>query len=225
MPLVFVVLIVLVIIFNTMESSKNDSKQSAIREKERRKTNATLEQKTLDMYMKHGYSFDDAFRKAYEDMVEMGYEPCIPREAYNKNRNGVQSSFCAYNGFFNPEEYDSFWVQQRREEAKREWQRAHPDTHINYASREEIDEMTYDNFPVTEYQYLHDIKRSTVRLSAIPVGSFIIYPGLGTCEVLAHNWIGDGAYGGTYTIRVLKTDQIITYVKIGDKKISRQGKW
>jgi len=70
---------------------------------------------------------------------------------------------------------------------------------------------------------LHDIKRSASRASAEPVGTFIIYPGLGTCEVLAHNWIGDGASGGTYTLKVLKTGKVVTHVRIGDTKIRRQG--
>ena len=88
---------------------------------------------------------------------------------------------------------------------------------------EEIDKLTYGNYPTTEYAYLHDIKRSASRASAEPVGTFIIYPGLGTCEVLAHNWIGDGASGGTYTLKVLKTGKVVTYIRIGDTKIRRQG--
>lgn len=223
MPLVIAVLIILVIFFNTKDSIKNNARQAAIREKDRRKTNAVLEQQTLDMYMKHGYSFKDAFTQTYQDMVDAGYEPCIPREAYSKNVDGKESSFCGLN-FFEPQKYDSFWVRERRRDAEREWQRSHPGIHISKAPPEVIERMVYKNFPTTEFAYLHDIKRSTMRLQAEPIGTFIIYPGLGTCEVLAHNWIGDGAADGTYTLRVLKTGKIVTYVKIGDSKIERQGK-
>ena len=223
MPLVIAVLVILVLIFNAKDSNKNNARQSAIREKDRRKTNARLEQRTLDMYMKHGYSFDDAFRKSYEDMVAAGYDPCIPREAY-KNREGVESSLCGVYGGNDVERYDSFWVKRRREDAKRKWQQSHPGVHISKAPPEEIERLTYDNYPTTEFAYLHDIKRSTMRLQAEPVGTFIIYPGLGTCEVLAHNWIGDGAFGGTYTLKVLKTGKVVTYVRIGDTKIRRQGR-
>lgn len=223
MPLVFAVLVILVVIFNIKDSNKNNAKQSAIHEKDRRKTNARLEHRILDTYMKHGYSFNDAFKKAYEDMIAAGYDPCIPREAYDKNSDDVESSYCGYFNGCDVARYDSFWVKQRRDRAKKQWLQSHPGAHICDATTEEIDALTYDNFPTTEFQYLHDIKRSTVRASAEPVGTFIIYPGLGTCEVLAHNWIGDGAMGGTYTLRVLKTGETVTHVRIGDSKITKQG--
>lgn len=222
MPLVIAVLIILVLIFNAKDSNKNNARQSAVREKDRRKTNARLEQRTLDMYMKHGHSFDEAFRKSYEDMIAAGYEPCIPRDAYTKNKDGTQSSFCGYS-FFEPQKFDSFWVRQRREDAERRWQQSHPGVHLCDADPNVIEAMTYRNFPTTEAQYLHDIKRSAELAKAEPVGTFIIYPGLGTCEILAHNWIGDGAAGGTYTLKVLKTGQVVSYVKIGDSKIRKQG--
>lgn len=228
MPLVIAVLVILVVFFNAKDSSKNNARQASIREKDRRKTNAVLEQRTLDMYMKHGYSFNDAFTQTYQDMIDAGYDPCIPRDAYSKNVNGTESSFCGrsygtYGGAFEPQKYDSFWVRQRREKAKREWQQSHPGVHISKAPPEEIERMVYEHFPTTESAYLHDIKRSTMRLKAEPVGTFIIYPGLGTCEIIAHNWIGDGTAGGTYTLKVLKTGQVVTYVRIGDDKIKHQG--
>lgn len=222
MPLIIAVLIILVAIISAKESNKKNAQQSAVREKDRRKTNAKLEHRILDTYMKHGYSFNDAFNQAYQDMIDAGYDPCIPREAY-KNREGVESSSCGVYGGNDVERYDSFWVKQRREDAKREWQQSHPGVHISKAPPEEIERLTYGNYPTTESAYLHDIKRSASRASAEPVGTFIIYPGLGTCEILAHNWIGDGASGGTYTLKVLKTGKAVTYVRIGDNKIRRQG--
>lgn len=223
MPLIIAILVIIVVLLNIRDKERTNSKLSANREKDRRKTNAALEQQTLDMYMKHGCSFEEAFRKTYADMISAGYSPCIPRQAYNKNQDGVQSSFCAYKGFFNPEGYDSFWVQERREQARRQWQQDHPSIHLAFAPREEIDRLTYREFPKTESQYLYDLKRSAAKASAAPIGTFIIYPELGTCEVINHNWVGGGAFGGTYTLRVLETDQIVTHVKIGDDKIRRQG--
>lgn len=219
MPLVFAVLIILVLIVNARESSRKNANKSAFNEKSRRKTNAKLEQRTLDIYMKHGYSFDDAFKKTYADMTSAGYDPCIPREAYN-NQEGIESSKCKG---YDIERYDSLLVRQRRQDAITQWEQDHPGTHISKAAPEELEFLTYNNFPKTEWQYLHDVKRGAVRASAEPVGTFIIYPRLGTCEVLAHNWIGDGASGGTYTLKVLKTGKVVTYVKIGDTKIRRQG--
>ena len=89
MPLVFAVLIMIVVFLNAKDSKKRAYKNSASYEKNRRKTNAKLEQRTMDTYMKHGYSADEAFKKSYEDMVLAGFEPCIPRSAYGKN-----SSYC-----------------------------------------------------------------------------------------------------------------------------------
>lgn len=218
MPLVIAVLVILVIIFNAKDSIKNNARQSSIREKDRRKTNARLEQRVLDTYMKHGWSFEDAFRQSYEDMIAAGYDPCIPKNAYDKNEGSVESS--SYRG--NIGEYDSFLVRERRRDAERQWQQSHPGVSLTHATEEEIDALTYSNFPKTEFQYLHDLNRMSMRTQAEPVGSFIIYPGLGTCEVLAHNWIGDGAAGGRYTLRVLRTGEIVEYVKIGDSKIRRQ---
>ena len=221
MPLIIAVLIIIVAVVCIRDSNKENSKQAAIREKDRRKTNAKLEHRTLDNYMKHGYSFDESFTKTYKDMIDAGYQPCIPRSAYH-NREGVESSSCGRNGGNDVERYDSFWVQQRRDEAERRWQQLHPGTHIIHATQEEIDAMTYDNFPDSEYQYLQDIKRRTARINAEPIGTFIIYPGLGTCEVLAHNWDITGTRG-TYTLKVLQTGAIISHIKIGDKQITRQG--
>ena len=170
--------------------------------------------------MKHGYSFNDAFNQAAEDMIAAGYIPCIPRTAY-KNREGVESSSCGMYGGADVERYDSYWVKQRREEAKRIWQQSHPGVHISQAPTEEIERLTYNDYPTTELAHIRDMKRYQVRASAEPVGTYIFYPGLGTCEVLAHNWIGDGT-SGTYTLKVLKTGKVVTYVRIGDNKIQKQ---
>lgn len=217
MPLIIAVVVIIFIFVKIYEGKKEGSKRSAMRTKDRAKTNATLERNIVDQYMKHGYSFDEAFHKAYEDIVALGYEPCIPRNAYSRNRNGVQSSYCA-----NPRDYDSFWVKQRRNAIVQEWARTHPGERIPY---ETFDEQIYDNYPLTEAAYLIDMKVQTLKTQAVPVGEYLIYPNLGTCEVIAHNYIGDGKFGGTYTLKVLSTGAIVSFVKIGDSKIKRQGRY
>lgn len=216
MPLVFAVLIIIVIVLNAKDSKKRAYKNSASYEKNKRKTNAKLEQKTMDMYMKHGYSAEEAFRKSYEDMVSAGFEPCIPRSAYGKN-----SSYCKGKYGFDPEYYDSYLVRDRRKDIREEWRREHPSEEM--LSEEEVERRVYRNFPKNNSQYIADIKRRGNRTQAEPIGTFIIYPGLGTCEILAHNWVGDGSLSGTYTLKVLKTGKVVTHVRIGDTKIRRQG--
>lgn len=214
MPLIIAVVVIIFIFVKLHDDKKELDKTSAIREKDRRKTNATMERNLVDYYMKHGYSFDDAFRKSYEDMVAAGYEPCVPRSAYSKNACGVQSSHCE-----NPRKYDSFLVQQRRDTIVHRWTKAHPGEPIPYES---FDIEIYQNFPQSEAQYLHDLKVQSVKSQAIPIGEYVIYPGLGTCEVLAHNY--EGVLSGTYTLKVLSSGKVVSYVKIGDSKISLQGK-
>ena len=215
MPLIIAVVVLLFIFIKLYEDKKAGDKTKAMRTKDRAKTNATLERNLVDSYMKHGYSFDDAFRKSYEDMVAAGYEPCIPKNAYSKNSNGIQSSYC-----HNPRDYDSFWVKQRRSAIVQEWVRIHPGERIPY---EELDAQIYADYPRTESQYLHDLKVQSSKSQAIPVGEYLIYPELGTCEVLSHNYFGNGV-SGTYTLKVLSTGKIVSFVKIGDQKIRRQGK-
>ncbi len=217
MPLVIAVLVIIVLIINARDSRKNIDRRSSLYAKDCRKTNAVLEQKIMDMYMKYGYSADEAFRKSYEDMVAAGYEPCIPRNAYRPN-----SSYCGDECSFAPEKYDSHLIRDRRKDITEEWRQNHPGEDIQ-KYREKIDKLVYQKFPRNENEYAYDIKRRAKRAQAEPVGTFIIYPELGTCEILSHNWLGDGAYGGTYTLRVLKTGEVVTYVKIGDNKIQRQG--
>ena len=212
MPLVFAVLVIIVLFLNANDYNKNREKETSIYAKEGRKTNAILKQKIMREYMMQGLSADEAFRKSYEDMVKAGYEPCIPRSAYSANSSSME--------YRDPQYFDSWLVKDRRKDYTEEWKNTHPGEDIG-KHREEIEERVYLDFPKNEAEYIRDIKTRAKRNQAEPIGAYIIYPGLGTCEVLAHNWIGDGYFGGTYTLKVLKTGQIVSFVKIGDKKISR----
>lgn len=215
MPLIIAVLIIIFVFIKAKEDRIKNDKDAATWTKSSRKTNAKKERRLVDIYMKHGYSFEDAFRKSYEDMVAEGYDPCIPKNAYTKNQNGVQSSYCK-----NPESFDSFCVQHRRDIAIHKWRETHgrepmPD--------DVLEAQVYDKFPTTHAGYLYDLKAQSFKLATIPVGEFLIYPGLGTCEVIGHNHTG--GLSGTYVLRVLSTGDVVSNVKIGDSKISRQGKY
>ena len=216
MPLVIAVLVIIVIVLNVRDGNKRAGRQASLYARDGRKTNAALEQKIMDTYMKQGLSADEAFQRSYEDMISLGYEPCIPREAYGKN-----SSICVMKHRFNPRDFDSWLVRDRRADITKEWAREHPGENA-VEHEEEIERLVYQNFPTSQGAYIRDVKRRANRAKAVPVGQFIIYPGLGTCEVIAHNWIKDGLFGGTYTLKVLKTGQIVTFVQIGDSKIQRQ---
>lgn len=229
MPLVIAVLIFVVILLNGKDANKNNARRSANRAKDSRKTNAELEQRVLDTYLKHGYSFDDAFSQTYQDMIKAGYEPCIPREAYyvTEDEDNVWSSFCSdgrarwtngIKGRFCPGIYDSDWVKDRQIAVVRSWKANHGED----ISSEKLDELTYTNFPTSEWAHQRDLNIRANMSKAEPVGTYVTYPGLGTCQVLGYNWIDGGASGGVYKLKVLKTGEM-KYVKIGDDKIRRQG--
>lgn len=236
MPLVIAVLAFMVLIFNCKDSIKRNTRLEGNQAKDRLKTNAKLEQRTLDMYLKYGYSFADAFQRTYQDMYKAGYEPCIPYEAYLKLKDGSGwSSFCdsgnnTYLGRWNerlvdkgfsPGQYDSEWVRDRRRAIYESYQINHPEEEI---SSSELERLTYENFPKTEWEHQRDIKISANISKAEPIGTYIIYPNLGTCEVLGYYWVDHGAAGGAYKLKVLKTGEIVNRVLVGDEKIRKQGR-
>ena len=83
MPLVIAVLVIIVLLMNAHDSNKKCARDFANREKDRRKTNARKEQGIVDFYMKHGYSFEDAFKNSYNDMIE-----AAPKASFVKRREG-----------------------------------------------------------------------------------------------------------------------------------------
>lgn len=227
MPLVIAVLIAVAIFATRKDDKKKYDRQVAERAEASRKTNAKLEQRLFDTYLKHGYSPDDAFRQTCQDMCQAGFEPCIPRDAYLEGKSDYSSLCTCDNGWsgrnnlerFRPGAYDSTWVHQRREAITRSWKINRPGEEL---TSEELERLTYTNFPKNEQEYQRDINISANIFKAAPVGSFIIYPGLGTCEVLGYEWIDSGALGGRYKLRVLKTGEMVTHVSIGDEKIRKQ---
>lgn len=223
MPLVFIVLVILLICVSLSESANKMSKEMSDREVSRRKTNATRERDALVKYMQQGIEFEDAFKMSYQKMIDEGYAPCIPKDAYtyswsyNSQELGEGVRTVNY-----PEKYDSFAVSRRRSEAIERWLRDHPGKHITESKPEEIEKLIYANFPTNDYEYLKDLERGGVFFESIPVGGHLVYPGLGTCEVLAIHWNQDET-NGFYDLKVLKNGAVVSFVKVLDKKIRRQG--
>lgn len=223
MPLVFIVLVILLICVSTSESMKKTSKIMSDREYERRKTNANRERTVLAEYVQQGVPFDDAFKMTYQKMIDEGYDPCIPKNAYKYSRRIDKDRFGEIElTVWCPERYDSFAVSRRRSLAIKKWERGHPGKHITKAKPEEIEELIYANFPTNDYEFLKDLDRGGAFFESIPVGGHLVYPGLGTCEVLAIHWNQDET-NGFYDLKVLKTGHVVSFVKITDKKIRRQG--
>lgn len=233
--LIFMIIVVgiIVVCMSGIESSKNQAKMSGIREKDRQMTNARLEQATVDKYMKRGFTFDEAFERARNDMVGAGYVPCIPRSAYGgksmfEHRDNTQnhySSDCYHKLYGGVENYDSFDVQQRRKTILHKWSLENGGNGWSpppgkTMPQDELDRALYSNFPKTEFECRKDYLDNQ-KVYALPKGCYLTYPNLGMCEVLGYNNLG--SQSGTYQLKVLKTGQIVNYVRIDDIKIQRQG--
>jgi hypothetical protein len=206
-PLVILVLIVIWIFVSNKESNQKAKRDEVNEAYDLRKTNAKLEQRILDNYMKHGVSFDDAYKKTQDDMVQMGFVPCIPRSGYSKNTDTVQSSKCT-----NIESYDSGEVQSRRWDIIFHYQKTHT------GHPDDLDEQIYKNFPTNRIEQKYYSKVRKFEYSIIPDGEYIVHPQYGTCEILGHS--KETALSGTYKVQVLNTGKITT-LQIGDKQIQR----
>lgn len=213
MPLVIGALVVVFLFVVAYSVSDKTEQKSSYEENRDRKTNASMEQRLMDAYMKYGCSADEAFRRTYEDMAYIGYEPCVPRDAYT-----ADSSDLKVGSTRDIEKYDSRLVHDRRVFYTKQWELEHPGENAK-KHWAEIEEQVYHNFPEDSATASLDYRRRNNISKAEPIGSFIIFPGLGTCEVLEHNWEGDGTFGGTYTLKSLRTGRIVKWVRIGDRRI------
>lgn len=231
MPLIIAVLVILVIIFNLRDSSKQSAQMSAVHANTRRKTCAYMEHQLVCRYMLHGMSFDEAFQRSYQDMVDAGYEPCIPKEAYFGGGEKRASTRLGANKYALKKhyyDYDSQWVRdifvsKSMYDNRKRVERPHPILPSKkYWSPMEVYQEIHKDFPKTDYEFGKAMDRLSLEHMADPIGSFLIYPGYGTCEVLGYNYNYDKTKG-TYVLRCLKTGEIINHVKIGDPQISYQG--
>ena len=210
MPLIIAVVVIIVLIVWMRDSKKERFRVSANYEKACRKTNAPLERDVLDSFLKDGMTFNEAYSATQKRMCELGYEPCIPKRAYlghTNNANSPQGLETSLMADHSTEWYDSAAVKSRRDQIRRE-------------GRTPTEEEVYASFPRNNIEYAVELKQNNVKTKAIPVGGSFIFPGLGTVEVVSHDF-SHAAFGeGYYNVRVLKTGET-TRVKVGDERIRR----
>lgn len=210
MPLIFAVVAIIVLCVWMHDNKKERFGESANYEKARRKTNASLERDVLDGFLKDGMTFNEAYSATQKRMYELGFEPCIPKNAYlgyTGDVNSPQKWETSCMDGHSAEWYDSAAVKSRREQIRRE-------------GRIPTDEEVYAAFPRNNTEYTTELKQGNVKIKAIPVGESFIFPGLGTVEVVSHDF-SQAVFGkGYYNVRVLKTGEI-TRIKVGDERIRR----
>lgn len=214
MPLIIAVLIVVVVVSSLRNSSKESKREERIHTANSRKTNAKKERLLVDAHMKAGEPFDRAFELARQDIVKAGFEPCIPKTAYKScqpiwdDLGAVETSECP-----DFQRYDSNAVRLRREEYK---------TRCRKAGRKHTEEgeeayVYGDDFPDTAVKYARYLNnyQKTHQIDAVPVGRYISYRGIGTCEVTALDF--DKA---EHEVRVVLTGETKT-IPFGDKDITK----
>ncbi len=207
MPLIFAAVAILTLIVVLHDARKKDARDSADCAKTNRKTNAWLERKLLDGFMRQGMSFGEAYAAAAEETVRLGYDPCIPREAYG-NAAGADLAPEETSWVEDPGAYDSRTVRKRRELLYGQMR-----VHRN-------DGRIYEDFPADRYGSRKETERRILKHKTIPAGRFIIYPGYGTCEILGHLYDASGTKG-YYKVRVVGTGRIETGIPIGDARIRK----
>lgn len=207
MPLIIAVVAVIAIFVIVRDNAKDRARDAANYEKSSRKTNAEKERQILDSFLKRGESFDDAFVKTQEAMSDLGYDPCIPKNAYGTDFSGMkivgQSDETSYIGNVS-ERFDSDFVKMRKRQLAR--------------NKSDLTEANiYRNFPKNIHEYNQCLRADTLQMQAVQVGETFTYPGYGTVEVIGHRYLN--ASTGFYDVKVLRTGEIVTTIKIGDDKI------
>ena len=208
MPLILIALCFVALFAIFGDNKKEFNRQSANYTKSIRKTNAEKERKILDDFMKSGKNFSEAYDATLEEMVRLGYEPCIPKSTYSKWLvNGEECSY-VYSGNL-LWECNSDAVQTRIEQLKHD--------HLPLT-----EENIYADFPEDEGEYVAELRRLNVKQQAIPIGELFIYPNYGTVRVLAHDFSLSSLGIGYYQVKVLKTGET-QYIRIGDPNIRQLG--
>lgn len=209
MPLIILILAIIVVFVCAHDRKKEHDRTTANYAHSRRKTNALKEQDVLDSFLRQGLTFDEAYNATQRQMCELGYDPCIPRNAYYAGSvdgcfhsdSHVESS-CLF-GFGNvATKYDSPAVKSRWEQIRSE-------------GRIPTDEEIYAGFPKNDAEYIAQLKISTVKLQAVAIGDCFVFPKYGTVKVIAHDFLF-----GYYTVEVLSTGKQLR-IKIGDRRIRR----
>lgn len=212
MPLIIIVLAIIVIFLTARDSNINSQRKQDRYTAEIRKTNAKLEFELVEkFYNQDGCAKDDAIEKAKEELIKLGFEPCIPKSAYRLD----SGSICVYGYGYDCQKLDSHAVRSLNKDFKTRADAAN----IKFASQEEFDkkqeEYVYNNLPKTIEEYEHYLHLSIERSKAVRVGNFLSYPGLGTCEVIALDY--DRLQ---HTVKVISTGEI-KQIPFADKRIIR----
>ena len=213
MPLIIVVLIIIVVFINTKDKTNNNEIKRREYTASIRKTNAKLELELVQQFYRLDQNEDRSIELAKAELINRGFEPCIPRNAY------VISSFgnCVYvyGRGYDCRNFDSRAVRSLRED----FSIMSNKLRTQFASQEEFEqkqeEYVYNNLPKTISEYKRYLTLSIARLDAIGVGSLLSYPGLGTCEVVALDY-----KIRQHTVKVLSTGEI-KKIPFSDKRIIR----
>lgn len=208
MPLVFAVVVIIWLFVVCHDKNKEQTRENANYEESRRKTNAEKERLVLDSYMKQGLTLREAHEATQKEMIRLGYDPCIPINAYGKDFFGRDVVYGGETSYI-PQgagKFDSYEVKTRKELLRQN-------------GRQATDADVYNNFPTNNYEYVQDLKRQTLQFQSIPVGEWITYPGYGTLEILGYEYSPFNPSKGYYKAKVIKTGEIVTTIKIGDKSI------
>lgn len=200
MPLIIAVLAIIVIFVVAGDTFKDSARIKGNRAEEVRKTNASLERRILDGYIKQGLSFDEAYVNSQRDVASMGFEPCIPKHCYSHNDKFINTVtyYKKNNGYgtsCNVTLFDSKAVQNRRELL---WRLGMPLT----------DEEIYKDFEATEGCYMRDLGRLRATYKMKPLGTTITHPDYGTCEIIGYVINAKRYIPVWHIVRVFSTQEI-----------------
>ena len=200
MPLIIAVLIVIVLIVSVKESKREDNRKSRYNTTALLKTNASLEREIMDSFIKRGIGFNEAFDMAVSKIVELGYEPCIPKTAYKGDGSETYYSSIV----IDVDQYNSAAVRHRLYQYnnfKKKMGHFFTDA-VTY------DEYVYDNFYTCSLAYDRD-KNGTLASELWALDDYVVNSRLGTCKVVGYV-VGKLGIPIYYQIKVLKTGEIIT---------------
>lgn len=209
MPLVFAVVVIVWLFVVCHDKNKEQTRENADYENSRRKTNAEKERLVLDGYMKQGLTLREAYEATQKEMIRLGYDPCIPISAYGTDLYGKKEIYDGEETSYLQAEsnrFDSYEVKTRKRL-------------LQQNGRQATDADVYNKFPTNNYEYVQGLKRQTLQFQSIPVGEWITYPGYGTLEILGYEYSPFNPSKGYYKAKVIKTGEIVTTIKIGDKSI------
>ena len=226
MPLLFVVLVIVLIWVTGVPKLKggtnaNQSEEAGSMAPAFSTTNAHKEREIMDMYVKRGYSFDDAWRKSHEEIQKLGYYPCIPRMAYSVWYQGQFNSWCKTDDRtlettkIDANKYNSYKSQMWYNGAKNYFAGS---GYPGGVPDEVFFDMVYNHKWNRKREWEYEVYRP------IPIGTLTTHPYLGDCEVVDYIFYGNPVNCGRYKLRVLKTGAITTDIAIGDHSLQKKNK-